>query len=144
MSRSETEMNVSSNAHALIAAEQAKILAKKLGFSEVDQTKIAIAVSELARNIVAHAQGKGRIVIKPITQPGRVGVLVIAEDKGPGIADVEKALQGGNSTGGSLGEGLGGAKRLMDEFNIETKVGEGTTVTAKKWKDRCLMNLKRS
>lgn len=128
------EIEVSSDARALVAAGQAKDLAKNMGFSEVDQTKIATATSELARNIVVHAEGKGRIVIQPITEPNRVGIMVIAEDKGHGIADVNKALQGGISTKGGLGEGLGGAKRLMDEFEIETKLGEGTKITAKKWR----------
>jgi len=134
LSHNVRKIEVSSDIHALMAAEHAKDLAKSLGFSEVDQTKIAIAVSELARNIVVHAQGKGRIVIKPITKPNRAGIMVVAEDKGSGIADVEKALQEGINTKGGLGVGLGGTKRLMDEFKVETKVGEGTTVTAKKWR----------
>ena len=134
MSHNVREIEVSSVVHALMAAEQAKDLAKNLGFSEVDLTKIAIATSELARNIVVHAEGKGRIILKPVTEPSRVGIIVVAEDKGPGIEDIDKALHGGKSAAGGLGEGLGAAKRVMDEFKIETKVGEGTTITAKKWK----------
>jgi len=119
------EIVISSDAHALVAAEQAKDLAKNIGFSEVNQTKIAIATSELAKNIVIHAEGRGRVVIKPIIEHHKTGIEVIAEDSGPGIADMEKALQG---------DGLSGVKRLMDEFEIETKVGEGTKITVKKWK----------
>jgi len=134
LSHDAIEVEASSSVRALIAAARAKELAKKLGFSEADQARIAIATSELTRNIVVHAQGKGRVLIKPITEPNKAGIMVIAEDKGPGIADVEKALQGGNSAREGLGEGLGGAKRLMDELEVETKVGEGTKITAKKWK----------
>lgn len=134
VNRNAVKIEVSSDVRALMAAERAKELAKNLGFSEVDQTKIAIATSELARNIVVHAQGKGRIVIKSVTEPSNAGIMMIAEDKGPGIADVEKALQGGSSTKRGLGEGLGGVKRLMDDFRIETKVGEGTVIIAKKWR----------
>jgi anti-sigma regulatory factor (Ser/Thr protein kinase) len=128
------EVDASSDARAISAAEQAKDLAEKLGFSEADQTKIAISTSELAKNIVVHADGAGRILIKPIVEGERVGIVIIADDSGPGIADVEKALDGGISTKKGLGIGLGGAKRLMDEFNIETEVGRGTKVTIKKWK----------
>jgi anti-sigma regulatory factor (Ser/Thr protein kinase) len=128
------EMDASSDARAISAAEQAKDLAAKLGFSEADQSKIAISTSELAKNIVVHAHGAGRIIIKPIEEGDRVGVVIIADDSGPGIADVEKALEDGLSTKKGLGIGLGGAKRLMDEFSIETEVGRGTKVTIKKWK----------
>lgn len=125
-------IEIPSDAYALFAEAQAKDLAIRLGFSKVDQTKIAIATSELARNIVAHAQGNGRITINSIAE-SRVGVEIIAEDKGPGIADVEKALQGRSDTKKGLGMGLGAAKRLMDDFTIETRVGEGTTITVRKW-----------
>ncbi len=125
-------IEISSDAHALFAVTQAKGLVIRLGFSEGDQTKIAITISELTRNIVDHAQGKGRITIKSIQEP-RVGIEIVAEDKGPGITDVEKALQGRSDTKKGLGMGLGAAKRLMDEFTVETRVGEGTTVTVRKW-----------
>lgn len=119
-----------------MAASEAKDAAACLGFSEADQARIAIAVSELARNIVVHAQGRGKVVIKCITEPERAGIIVIAEDRGPGISDVEMAVQGHEATANGLGAGLGAVKRLMDEFEIETKPGEGTKITAKKWKDR--------
>ncbi len=130
-----TDTEVSSDIAVLVAVEKVRCTARKLGFSECDQTKIAIATSELARNILVHAQGKGKIIAKPIVEPNRVGVIVIVKDKGPGIANVEEALQGINASRKGLGVGLGGAKRLMDEFEIKSKAGEGTTITAKKWKD---------
>jgi serine/threonine-protein kinase RsbT len=134
MNDNATEIVVSSGTQALIAVEKAKELAKKLNFSECNQTKIAIATSELAQNILLHAEGKGKIIISSLKNHSKVGIIVIAEDKGPGIANIEEVLQGlGNSKKG-LGIGLSGAKRLMDEFNIESKVGKGTTVIAKKWK----------
>ena len=138
MNPSAIEMQVSNGIQVLIAVEKAKELAEKLGFSEVDQVKIAIATSELARNILLHAGGKGKIIINSLKDPDRVGIIVVAEDKGPGIANVEKALQGINDSKKGLGVGLSGAKRLMDEFNIESKVGKGTTVIAKKWKKQPL------
>lgn len=138
MNPSAIEMQVSNGIQVLIAVEKAKELAEKLGFSEVDQVKIAIATSELASNILLHAGGKGKIIINSLKDPDRVGIIVVAEDKGPGIANVEKALQGINDSKKGLGVGLSGAKRLMDEFNIESKVGKGTTVIAKKWKKQPL------
>jgi len=129
-----TKIVILSDASALIAAERAKELAKTLGFSECDQTKISIATSELARNIVFHAHRKGTIVISPIKEPDRVGITVMAEDKGPGITDVKEAVEGINGSKKGLGVGLGAVKRLMDEFKIETKVREGTKIIVSKWK----------
>jgi anti-sigma regulatory factor (Ser/Thr protein kinase) len=128
-----SEVEVNREVHVLLAVEQAEHLAKALGFTETDRAEIAIATSELARNILVHAGGKGKVAIKPVTEADRVGVILIAEDRGPGIADVKRALQGGSSSKNGLGEGLAGAKRLMDEFEIETSP-EGTRITATKWK----------
>lgn len=128
------EIEMTSDTQVSIAVETVKELAKKLSFSECDQTKIAIATCELAKNILIHAEGKGRIIIDIITELDRTGIMIIAEDKGPGIADVEETLQGINESRKGLGIGLGGAQRLMDEFQIKSKVGGGTTVIAKKWK----------
>jgi anti-sigma regulatory factor (Ser/Thr protein kinase) len=132
------EIEVLTDAHALLAASQAKELARKLGFSEVDQTKVAIVATELARNIVIHARGQGQMTVKSVKEPERVGIMLIAKDRGPGIADLEKAIRGQSGSGGGrrggLGEGLAGAKRLMDNLKIETKVGQGTTIVAEKWK----------
>ena len=130
----------------------AKEEAKKLGFGIVDQTRIATAVSELARNIVDYA-GEGVIEINIVRTEAveggsssrsrserhgaaeeRLGLEIIAADNGPGIEDIEKALEDGYSTGGGLGIGLGGVRRLMDEFEIQSNVGEGTKVRVVKWK----------
>src|SRR5215218_4670403 len=116
----------------IVAARQAgRELAARLGFSRTDLTLIATAVSEVARNIVRFADS-GEVVIELVEQP-RKGVRVLARDTGPGIPDVEKALQDGFSTYNGLGLGLPGARRLMDEFAIVSEKGRGTTVTMTKW-----------
>lgn len=107
-------------------------MASKLGFSSSDLAMIATAISELARNIVVYARG-GEIILKLVEDQSRRGIVVIAADRGPGIVDVARALQVGYSTSGSLGLGLPGTRRLMDEFEIASVVGKGTTVTVKKW-----------
>ncbi len=114
------------------ARQKGRELAARLGFSSTDQTLLATAISELARNIVAYA-GSGRIELSQVEEPGRRGIEIVALDAGPGIADVELALKDGYSTGNSLGVGLPGARRLMDDFELRSKLGVGTTVTAKKW-----------
>ena len=107
-------------------------LAVKEGFGETRATALATAVSEIARNIVVHA-GRGKISFVPITDGRRRGIAVIAHDEGPGIPDIEQALQDGYSTKGSLGLGLSGAKRLVDEFEIESVVGTGVTIRLTQW-----------
>ena len=92
---------------------------------------IATAISELARNIVQYAQ-HGEIVLS-VVEGSRPGIQIVARDQGPGIADLEQAMRDGYSTGGSLGLGLPGAKRLMDEFTIDSEVGKGTIVSVRKW-----------
>lgn len=115
----------------LTARQRGRALAEEVGFTGSDLAIIATAISELARNIIQHA-GKGEMIIGPIDgQPG--GILVVARDEGPGIADIDRAMQDGFSTLGSLGLGLPGAKRLMDEFELESEVGRGTTITMRKW-----------
>ncbi|MDQ2642240.1 MAG: anti-sigma regulatory factor [Myxococcota bacterium] len=114
------------------ARQKGRELAARLGFSSTDQTLLATAISELARNIVAYA-GSGRIELSQVEEPGRRGIEIVALDTGPGIADVQLALKDGYSTGNSLGVGLPGARRLMDDFELQSKLGVGTTVTAKKW-----------
>jgi serine/threonine-protein kinase RsbT len=98
----------------------------------VDQTKLVTAASELARNTLIYGGG-GRAEVTPVTNGRRNGVRIVFADQGPGIADLDRALTDGYSTGGGLGLGLAGARRLMDEFDLWTKVGEGTVVTAVKW-----------
>jgi len=104
-----------------------------VGFSATDATLIATAISELARNIVLYAT-RGEIALTAVENGGRPGVIVVARDKGPGIPDLRRATAGGYSTSGGLGLGLAGVRRLMDEFEIVSEVGTGTTVTARKWK----------
>ena len=115
------------------ARQQGRALASRVGFSSGEATLIATAISELSRNIVLYAT-QGEIIVASVENGVRRGVVVVARDKGPGIADVRRATAGGYSTSGGLGLGLAGVRRLMDEFEIVSDVGIGTTVTAKKWK----------
>jgi serine/threonine-protein kinase RsbT len=117
------------------ARGQGRALAARLGFSRTDATLIATAISEIARNILVHA-GRGEVSIAATTDDHMLGIEVVARDRGPGIADVERALSEGYATGNGLGLGLPGAKRLMDEFSIDTQLGRGTTVTMRKWRAR--------
>jgi serine/threonine-protein kinase RsbT len=114
------------------ARVEGRELAKALGFGTIDQARIATAISELARNIVLYA-GEGTVTIRAIEQGGRKGVEVICEDRGPGIEDVNLVMRDGYSTSRGLGMGLPGAKRLMDDFEITSRVGEGTRVVVRKW-----------
>ena len=117
----------------IVAARQlGRNVAKELGFGTVDQARITTAISELARNIYLYA-GQGRIEIQRLTENGLNGILIIAADSGPGIPDVRKVMEDGFSTSGGLGAGLPGVKRLMDDFKIETTLGEGTDIRATKW-----------
>jgi serine/threonine-protein kinase RsbT len=106
--------------------------AVSLGFSLVDQTKIVTAASELARNTYDYGGG-GRFRLEILTNGSRSGLQLVFEDDGPGIADVERALQDGFTTGGGLGLGLGGARRLVSEFEIDSTPGHGTRITATRW-----------
>lgn len=103
------------------------------GFSLVDQTKLVTAASELARNTLDYGGG-GEVEIHRLSEPPRRGVRLIFVDQGPGIADIEQALTDGFTSGGGLGLGLSGAKRLCNDFSIESKVGEGTKVTIARWR----------
>ena len=104
------------------------------GFSKVNQTKLITAGSELARNILKYGGARGgRMQIEVLTQGGKGGIRVVFTDQGPGIADVAQAMQDGFSSGGSLGLGLPGARRLVDDFSIDSSVGGGTTVAIVKW-----------
>lgn len=107
--------------------------AAELGFSLVEQTKIVTAASELARNVLVHGGG-GEARLETLHEGRRQGLRLTFEDQGPGIADIELALRDGYTTGGGLGLGLGGSKRLVNEFAIVSKPGEGTRVAVTKWK----------
>lgn len=123
---------INSDADIVSARQQGRSLARELGFSLVDQTVIATAISELARNIVEYAK-RGEIEIGEIGDGRRRGMMVVARDSGPGMADVSVAMQDGYSTSNSLGLGLPGTRRMMDDFDIVSQVGKGTTITVKKW-----------
>lgn len=128
----ETSIPIKRDTDIVLVCQKGRKLANKLGISGNDQVIIVIAISEVARNI-CHYAGDGEITLSPVEQNGRRGIAIIARDNGPGISDVEQVLQDGYSTGGSLGLGLSGAKRLMDEFEIVSEVGQGTIITMKKW-----------
>lgn len=123
---------IHSDADIVLARQEGRRIAEAAGITGSNLTLIATAISELARNIFEYA-GTGEIIVNVIERKLRRGVLVCARDQGPGIPDVELALRGGWSSSGSLGMGLSGARRLMDEFEIESVVGKGTTVKAIKW-----------
>ncbi len=126
-------MAINSDQDIVTARQKGRAMAGELGFSAGDATLIATAISELARNIVSYAR-KGEITLKIVPASSRQGLVIIASDSGPGIPDIRQALRDGFSTSGSLGLGLPGVRRLMDEFELTSKPGRGTVVTVKKWK----------
>lgn len=126
---------VRTDADVITARQLAREQAAHLRFSTTDLTFIATAVSELARNIVEYAP-PGEVLIRIVQRNDQRGLEVVAEDRGPGIADIPRVLLGGYSTGGSLGIGISGARRLMDEFQIDSEVGKGTRITMRKWERR--------
>lgn len=129
----ETVVPIRVDSDIVAARQQGRALASRVGFSSGEATLIATAISELSRNIVLYAK-RGEIVVAVVENGHRRGVVVVARDEGPGISDVRRATAGGYSSSGGLGLGLAGVRRLMDEFEIVSDVGIGTTVTAKKWK----------
>lgn len=129
----ETLLPVSSDLDIIKARQKGRDLAAWADFAVVDQTLIATAISEIARNIVTYAR-RGTIVLRIEEESGRLGLVVIACDQGPGIRDVAQVLRDHYSTSHGLGMGLPGARRVMDDFAIESKLGEGTRITMKKWR----------
>jgi serine/threonine-protein kinase RsbT len=129
----EIRVAINSDQDIVLARQRGRALAAELGFSPGDATLIATAISELARNIVSYARN-GLIALRAIQGTNRQGISVIASDNGPGIADIRQAMRDGFSTSGSLGLGLPGVRRLMDEFEITSESGRGTTVAVKKWR----------
>jgi serine/threonine-protein kinase RsbT len=119
--------------HIVIVRQAVRQRAVEQGFSLVDQTKLVTAASELARNAIMHGGG-GRATIELVSDGVRRGIRLVFEDEGPGIADVELAMRDGYSTGGGLGLGLSGAKRLSNEFSISSSPGKGTRVVIVRWK----------
>ncbi len=131
----EVRVPITSDADLVPARAQGRALARALGFSQTDATLVATAISEIARNIVVHAGG-GEIVMTRVQEPHRYGLVIVASDAGPGIPEIDAALERGHTSVGTLGLGLPGARRLMDEFHVETNAGRGTTVTMIKWRAR--------
>jgi len=115
------------------ARQKGRELAAEMGFSPGDATLVATAISELARNIILYAK-RGHITLQALANSGSRGIAIVARDEGPGIPDVRRALEDGYSTSRSLGLGLPGVRRLMDEFEIESEVNRGTRVTVRKWR----------
>jgi serine/threonine-protein kinase RsbT len=130
--KSET-LPVRTETDVVMARQAVRKWAAELGFSLVDQTKVVTAASELARNTLIHGGG-GTALVEALAEGQRKGLRLTFEDKGPGIADIDLALKDGYTTGTGLGLGLSGSKRLMTEFAIVSRVGEGTRVTVTKWK----------
>jgi serine/threonine-protein kinase RsbT len=129
----DTEVPITSDKDIVTARQQGRAVALEAGFSLSEATLIATAISELARNIVSYAN-QGSIRLKPTNgSSGMRGLTIIASDSGPGIADIAQALRDGYSSSGGLGLGLPGVRRLMDEFDIASHAGSGTTVTVTKW-----------
>ena len=132
MPLTETRVPIEDEEDIVTARQKGRQLAAARGLSLTEQTLIATAISEVARNIVVYAH-HGEVVLSAVEEQGRRGVMVVARDEGPGIPNPTLAMRDGFSTGNSLGMGLPGAKRLMDEFELSSTVGKGTTVTMKKW-----------
>ena len=128
----ESRISIESDADVVTARQRARELAAGLELTSTDQTLLATAISEVARNITTYAT-RGEVLVSIVADDDRRGIRVVARDDGPGIEDIERALQDGYTSGGGLGLGLPGARRLVDEFDIKTAPGEGTTVTLVKW-----------
>ena len=128
----EVVVPIRADVDVVVARQKIRGLVSDLRFSGNELTLIATAISEVARNIVSYA-GSGEIVMRVVQRGQRRGITVVARDKGPGIADIERAMEDGFSTSRGLGLGLPGSKRLMDEFELVSEVGRGTEITMTKW-----------
>ncbi|MBF5045516.1 anti-sigma regulatory factor [Aggregicoccus sp. 17bor-14] len=134
MSTAKAETLPIRSAQDLVVVRQAvRTWSQSLGFGLVDQTKVVTAASELARNTLDYGGG-GQVRLEQLEDGARRGLRLVFEDKGPGIADVEQAMRDGYSSGRGMGLGLGGAKRLSHEFELHSRLGEGTRVTLTRWK----------
>jgi serine/threonine-protein kinase RsbT len=130
--RDEIRVAIRTDSDVVTARQEARSMGAGIGFSSTDLTLLATAISEVARNITTYA-GEGEVILRVRDEGGRKGIEVLAVDEGPGIADVEQAMQDGFTTGNGLGLGLPGTRRLVDEFELETSPGAGTTVRLVKW-----------
>ena len=122
-----------SSNEVVLARQRVRQYAVELRFSLVDQTKLVTAASELARNALDHGKG-GSMTLEILNEGVKSGIRLIFEDQGPGIPDIEQALKDGFTSGSGMGLGLGGSKRLVNEFSIESEVGKGTRVTVARWR----------
>ena len=125
-------VSIDCDSDVVAARQKGRELASQCGFPSTDTAVVATAISELARNIVLYAK-RGEVVVVPVEVKDNRGLIITARDEGEGIADIRQAMQDGYSTSGRLGVGLPGVKRLMDEFEIVSEAGKGTTVIVKKW-----------
>jgi serine/threonine-protein kinase RsbT len=128
----EVRLKIESRADIIAARERGRALALQAGFSFCDSTLITTAISEITRNILEHAT-RGELILSLLENGSGKGVKIIASDRGPGIEDIPRVMQDGFSTCLGLGIGLPGTRRLMDEFEISSSLGNGTTVTMEKW-----------
>jgi serine/threonine-protein kinase RsbT len=128
----EVHLPIATDTDIVVARQEGRALAARAGVSSTDLTLVATAISEIARNIVAHA-GDGEMAMTIVEEDGRRGLMIVARDSGPGIDDIPQALEDGFSTGAGLGLGLPGARRIMDDFAITSQPGLGTTVVMHKW-----------
>ncbi|MBN2624730.1 MAG: anti-sigma regulatory factor [Acidimicrobiales bacterium] len=126
---------ITTDADIVLARQSGRDMAEQMDCSATDATLLATAISEVARNIVTHGGG-GEVVLRVVDAEGERAIEVVASDRGPGIADLSRAMQDGYSTGNGLGLGLPGARRLMDEFEVTSEVGVGTTVVMRMWRSR--------
>jgi serine/threonine-protein kinase RsbT len=128
-------VSVSADVDLVTARREGRLMAEQLGFSSSEATLVATAISELARNIINYARS-GEIHVRLVSNGVKRGIIIVARDQGPGVADINLAMQSGYSTSGGLGLGLPGVRRIMDEFDIASAPGRGTTITVVKWKQR--------
>lgn len=128
-------IDIRGEADILAARRVARLLATELGFDAIKQIEVATAISEIARNTITYA-GRGQMRFAIVREQRRTGIRVVATDSGPGITNLSQAMSDGFSTGGGLGLGLPGARRLMDGFEIRSEPGDGTTITMMKWGGR--------
>jgi len=130
--KNEIRVNIRASADIVVARQEGRALALSAGFSLCDSTLITTAISEIARNVLEYAE-TGEVTMTLLRNGVKSGVKIVVSDRGPGIADIAQVMKDGYSSRKGLGIGLPGTKRLMDEFEIRSRVGSGTTVTMKKW-----------
>jgi serine/threonine-protein kinase RsbT len=127
------KLPILTSSDVVLARQKVRQWATEMKFTLVDQTKLVTAASELARNALEHGKG-GHMVIEQVENSIKHGLKLVFEDQGPGIADIETALRDGFTSGGGMGLGLGGSKRLVNDFQIESELGKGTRITVVRWK----------